>query len=101
MIRHIELIKLSEVVNGKYRAEQIEDLKVMINEMVDMAEGLTSSKVLTSEPSLDPLACEFLIQLDFESVDALNEFDLSMEKVALSFKLAEYAESILTFDYEI
>ncbi|MGI6216796.1 MAG: Dabb family protein [Coriobacteriales bacterium] len=101
MIRHIEMTKLNEIVDGKNRAEQMKELTVMLEDMISKLSGVEGHKIFAEEPSLDPLAADIMYYIDFTDRDALQEFDLDMDHIATAMKFAEHAETILAYDYEL
>ncbi len=101
MIRHIELVKLSEIYEGKNRAEQTKELALLLKNMLSEIEDATSFVIDTKSQSLDPVDADIYLHVDFDSTDALEEYSLNMERLAASIKVAKHAESILTYDLVI
>lgn len=101
VIRHIEMIKISEVVDGKFRAEQLEELTSTLQGIISNAEGIVSHKLLTRSECHDPMDADALLVIDFESREALEEYDLDLDRVAIYMQIGEQSESILTYEYEI
>ncbi len=98
MIRHIELVKLSEIHEGKNRAEQIEELALLLKNTLSEIEDVTSYVIDTKSQSHDPVDADIYLHVDFETTDALDEYSLDMNRLAASIKVAQHAESILAYD---
>ena len=101
MIRHIEMIKINEVVDGKFRAEQLQELVATLEKVVGNAEGIASHKLMSHSECHDPMDADLLLVIDFENRDALKEYDLDLDRVAIYMEIAEHAESMLTYEYEL
>ena len=101
MIRHIMLVKLHEIHEGKNRDEQIEELSGLIENMMKGAEEVASFSLDCESGSLDPVDADICIQSDFNDAEALEEFSLNMEHLAVSIKVAEHAETILAYDLKL
>lgn len=101
MIRHIELIKLSEVVDGKFRAEQLEELTSTIEGIVANTAGVVAHELHTRSNTLDPLDADLMLSIDFESSDAVDDYELDVDRLAVYIEISEKAVSMLVYDYEI
>lgn len=101
MIRHIELVKLNEIHDGKNRAEQIEELASLVKDMLDNVEGISAYEIDAKSESHDPVDADMYLQIDFDDPEALDEYALNIDHLAVSIKVAEHAESILEYDLEI
>ncbi len=99
MMRHIELVKIVEIYDGKSKAEQLVEISTMLEEMVSRLSGVASYKIDTCT-SMDPMDADLLLLIDFESREALREYDLDMNRIEQMLKLAEQSESLMTYDYE-
>ena len=101
MIRHYELTKIGEIFEGKMRAEQLEELVGLYEGMLANVEGIASHQIYSTSDCMDPLVADLMVIIDFESAEAMKEYDLDMDRIALQFKMAEQAESMLTYDVEL
>lgn len=100
MIRHIELVKITEVHEGAFRAERLEKLVADIDAMMREVEGV-ASYIIDTDESLDPINADLLLSVDFETKEAAEDFDLNLDRLTLAMKIAEQAESILNYEYEV
>lgn len=100
MIRYIELLKINELYEGHNRTEQLEEIADLIKSVLDVTEGITGYK-LDYKATLDPMDADLYLEVDFENRDALEEYDLSVEHLAASIKIAEHCQSILQYDLEV
>jgi len=95
------MIKVGEVFEGKYRAEQVEELVGTLENIIKEAEGIAAYDIKSRSRSHDPMDADILLQIDFESEDALKEYDLDLDRVALYMKIAEHAIGMLTYEHEL
>lgn len=97
MIRHIELFKISEVHDGKTRDQLLEELPAPIEETLKGIECISSFRIQTIN-ILDPLEANLYVEVNVEDEDTLEEFNMDLDRLAMEMKVAEYADSILTYD---
>lgn len=95
------MIKVGEVFEGKYRPEQVVELVGTLEDIIRNAEGVAAYDIKNRSRSHDPMDADILLQIDFESEEALKEYDLDLDRVALYMKIAEYAIGMLTYEYEL
>lgn len=100
MIRHIELIKINELYEGHNRTEQLEEIAALIYSVIDSTEGIISSRI-DFKATLDPMDADLFLEIDFEDSEALEEYDLSVDHLAASIKIAEHAQAMLEYDLEV
>ena len=101
MIRHIEMIKINEVVDGKFRAEQLDELKGTIDAIVQGTEGVVDYTLSTRSESLDPMDADLMLMIDFENAAAVDEYELDIDRITTYLEISQNAVAMLVYDYEV
>lgn len=101
MLRHIEMVKIVEFYDGKSRAERLEEITAALEKIVDGHDGIASCTINSSSDSLDPANADLLVLIDFESAEALEDYDMDMDRIGLTISLSDQTESFLAYDYEL
>jgi len=99
MIRHVVMFKLKPGYSGEEKKKHLAHIKSGLERLVGVVPGLVSLHVAISP--LPGSECDFMLDSELESRDALAAYQRHPEHVAMAEYIGGVRESRCGFDYEI
>lgn len=100
MIKHIVMFRFFDEADGRTKAENLAIAKGMLEALQGVVPTLLSSKVNLGADGQNPSNYDLVLEADYESMDALNEYIVHPEHKKVGQFMAKVRESRACVDYE-